>query len=83
MIALVREPSVPFIAHALGLLQPRGRELPPRRFLSLQDLQSQTRRRVPGYVAMHQPDTRVVRFEGNDNVSTRWKQGHVSTGWVV
>lgn len=73
VIFLVREPGVPVIAHALGLLQPRGRELLPSRFLPLQDLQSQTRRRVPGYVAMHQPDTRVVRFEGNDDVSTRWK----------
>lgn len=73
MIVLVREPSVPVIAHALGLLQPRGRELLPSLFLPLQDLQSQTRRRVPGDVAMQQPDTRVVRFEGNEKVSGRWK----------
>lgn len=51
--------------------------------LPLQYLQRQSRRCVPGYVAVQEPGARVVGFEGEDEVSVCGQQGHVAARGVV
>lgn len=74
----VAEPFVPVVAHALSFLQPLRRELLLRRILALKNLQSQTGRRMPGDVAMHQPHSWVIGFEGDDDETALGEQDYVS-----
>lgn len=80
---IVMEPRVPSVAHPVGFIHPRGCELLLSRFLPLENLQRQARRRVPCDVTMQQPGTRVVRFEGDDDVAMGWEQDHVSAGRIL
>lgn len=51
--------------------------------LPLHDLQRQSTARMPRNVAMHQPDARVVGFEGNDKIALGRKQGDVTAQRIV
>ena len=66
-VALVAEPLLPRLARLVEGLLRRLREVDVG--FALQDLQRQSRRRVPGDVAVQEPGARVVGFEGEDEIA--------------
>lgn len=50
---------------------------------ALDELQSKSLARVPANVAVHQPDARVVRLPGQDEVAAGREHGHVAADGVV
>jgi hypothetical protein len=51
--------------------------------LSLEKLDTETLRGMPGNVTMHYPNARIVSGEGQEEIAACWEGGGVSTGWVV
>ena len=80
-VALVAEPLLPRPARLVEGLFRRIREVDVG--FALQDLQGQSRRRVPGDVAVQEPGSRVVGFEGEDEIAVLGQQGHVAARRVV
>lgn len=74
-------PFNPVGADPILLLEKGGCQLDV--MLSLTDLECQARRGVPGDMAMHDPDTRVVGFEPNRDISFGREERDVTTWWVV
>lgn len=72
-VATVAPPLIPLVAGELGVVESmgllQGRPDDRRIVLSLHDLKSQTKGRVGGNVAVHEPGARIVRLECNDDIS--------------
>ena len=66
-VALVADPLLPRLARLVEGLLRRLREVDVE--FALQDLQRQSRRRVPGDVAVQEPGARVVGYEGEDEIA--------------
>ena len=80
-VALVAKPLLPRLARLVEGFLRRIREVDVG--FTLQDLQRQSRRRVPGDVAVQEPGSRVVGFEGEDEIAVLGQQGHVAARGVV
>lgn len=52
-------------------------------FLPLQDLQSKPEARMRRDMAVHEPWTRIVRFEGDDYVASGGQEDDISAGRIV
>jgi len=72
---------VPFLALILNLI--RHRPANGDVIFVLDDLQRQSSRCVPRDMTVHKPDARIISLEGNDEIPTKWQQGHITAGRVV
>ena len=83
IIRLVPIPAIPASTHSSRLRDSRRRKRTGNLLLALQDLESESGRRVPGDMAVQEPCARVVGFEGDEEIAASWEEGDVSAGWVV